>query len=141
MSVYTPAQAAEETGFSLDTLRYYERIGLLTPIERNAAGQRRFTDDDIGWLGMLRCLRGTGMPIAEMLRFAKLVRAGDHTVEDRIAVLEEHDRTVEAQIASLREKQSAIQFKIRYYRDVLALNDLATTCAPDTARLHDDADA
>ncbi|MEO3808604.1 MerR family transcriptional regulator [Sphaerisporangium sp. B11E5] len=137
MSVYTPGQAAEETGFSLDTLRYYERIGLLEPVERNAAGQRRFTDDDIGWLGMLRCLRGTGMPIAEMLRFAELVRAGDHTVAARIALLEAHDRAVEAQIAELREKQSAIQYKIGYYRDVLALHDL------DTAReqLHDDAGA
>ena len=133
VSVYTPGEAAEESGFSLDTLRYYERIGLLEPVQRNSAGQRRFTDDDIGWLGMLRCLRGTGMPIAEMLRFAELVRAGDHTVADRIALLEAHDRAVEAKLAELREKQSAIQHKIGYYRDVLALNDLD--------RIPDEADA
>ncbi|MFF5208716.1 MerR family transcriptional regulator [Streptosporangium sp. NPDC000396] len=115
MSVYTPGQVVEETGFSIDTLRYYERIGLLEPIGRNAAGQRRFTQDDIGWLGMLRCLRDTGMPIAEMLRFAELVRAGEHTICDRIALLEAHDRRVEAQIDNLREKQTAIRNKIGYY--------------------------
>ncbi|MEV7010617.1 MerR family transcriptional regulator [Streptosporangium sp. NPDC051022] len=119
VSVYTPGQVAEETGFSLDTLRYYERIGLLERVGRNAAGQRRFTQDDVGWLGTIRCLRDTGMPIAEMLRFAELVRAGDHTIPDRLALLEAHDRRVEEQVANLREKQLAIRRKIDYYRAVV----------------------
>ncbi|WP_229811351.1 MerR family transcriptional regulator [Streptosporangium pseudovulgare] len=119
MSVYTPGQVVEETGFSLDTLRYYERIGLLSSIRRNAAGQRRFSDEDIGWLGMVRCLRDTGMPIAEMVRFAELARAGDHTVRDRIALLEAHDERVEAQITTLQERQRAIRAKIAYYRSVV----------------------
>ena len=122
MAVYTPAQAVEETGFSLDTLRYYERIGLLERIGRNSAGQRRFTDDDIGWLGMIRCLRDTGMPIAEMLRFAELTREGDHTIPDRIELLAEHDRAVERQLDDLRAKQGAIKRKIGYYKDVLAMD-------------------
>ncbi|MER5326097.1 MerR family transcriptional regulator [Streptosporangium roseum] len=119
VSVYTPGQVVEETGFSLDTLRYYERIGLLAPVGRNAAGQRRFTQDDVGWLGTIRCLRDTGMPIAEMLRFADLVRQGDHTIRDRIELLEAHDRRVEAQVDNLREKQTAVQNKINYYRSVV----------------------
>ncbi|GAA3425246.1 MerR family transcriptional regulator [Streptosporangium nondiastaticum] len=119
VSVYTPGQVVEETGFSLDTLRYYERIGLLSSIRRNAAGQRRFSEEDIGWLGMVRCLRDTGMPIAEMVRFAELARAGDHTVRDRIALLEAHDERVEAQIATLQERQRAIRAKIAYYRSVV----------------------
>ncbi|GII62040.1 MerR family transcriptional regulator [Sphaerisporangium krabiense] len=128
MSVYTPGQVAEETGFSLDTLRYYERIGLLEPIERNSAGQRRFNDSHLSWLTMVRCLRTTGMPIAEMVRFAQLVRGGDETITDRIALLEAHDREVEAQIAELKEKQAAIQRKIGYYRDVLALAANTPVC-------------
>lgn len=118
---YTPGQVADETGFSLDTLRYYERIGLLARVARNAAGQRRFTQGDVGWLHLIRCLRDTGMPIAEMLRFAELTRAGDHNIPDRVALLEAHDRNVEAQIAALREKQEAIKRKIAHYRDLLAL--------------------
>ncbi|WP_309298476.1 MerR family transcriptional regulator [Streptosporangium carneum] len=119
MSVYTPGQVVEETGFSLDTLRYYERIGLLERVGRNAAGQRRFTQADVGWLGLIRCLRDTGMPIAEMLRFAELVRAGDHTIPDRVALLEAHDRRVEGQVANLREKQRAIRNKVGHYRAVI----------------------
>ena len=118
MSVYTPAEVVEETGFSLDTLRYYEKIGLLEPVERNAAGQRRFSQQDVGWLGTIRCLRDTGMPIAEMLRFAELVRAGDHTMADRAKLLEEHDRRVEDQIANLVERRQYIRGKISYYRSV-----------------------
>ncbi|WP_067169751.1 MerR family transcriptional regulator [Microtetraspora niveoalba] len=128
MTAYTPGQAAEETGFSLDTLRYYERIGLLEPIERNAAGQRRFSEDDLHWLGMVRCLRDTGMSIAEMLRFAELTREGEHTIRDRIALLAAHDRAVESQIAELRQKQEVIQGKIQYYRDVLAIPDGLYDC-------------
>jgi DNA-binding transcriptional MerR regulator len=119
VSVYTPAEVVEETGFTLDTLRYYEKIGLLEPVGRNAAGQRRFSEEDVGWLGMVRCLRDTGMPIAEMLRFAELVRAGDHTVADRIALLEEHDRRVKGQIANLTKRQRYIHNKISYYRSFL----------------------
>lgn len=109
----------EETGFSLDTLRYYERIGLLESIGRNAAGQRRFTQEDVGWLGMVRCLRDTGMPIAEMIRFAELTRAGEHTIRERVALLEAHDRRVQAQVDNLLEKQAAIRNKIGYYRSVV----------------------
>jgi DNA-binding transcriptional MerR regulator len=119
VSVYTPAEVVEETGFTLDTLRYYEKIGLLERVERNAAGQRRFTQDDIGWLGTIRCLRDTGMPIAQMLRFAELVRAGDHTIPDRIELLEEHDRRVEGQIDNLIERKRYVSNKISYYRSVL----------------------
>ncbi|WP_245765362.1 MerR family transcriptional regulator [Nonomuraea jiangxiensis] len=116
MSVYTPAEVVEETGFSLDTLRYYEKIGLLERVGRNAAGQRRFSEEDVGWLGMVRCLRDTGMPIAQMLRFAELVRAGDHTIPDRVKLLEEHDRQVQKQIENLAERQRYIHHKIAYYR-------------------------
>ncbi|MEV0378618.1 MerR family transcriptional regulator [Nonomuraea sp. NPDC050643] len=119
MSVFTPAEVVEETGFSIDTLRYYEKIGLLERVGRNSAGQRRFSQEDVGWLGMVRCLRDTGMPIATMLRFAELVRAGDHTIPDRIRLLEEHDRQVQAQIDNLAERQRYINNKISYYRSVL----------------------
>ena len=116
MSVYTPAEVVEETGFSLDTLRYYEKIGLLQAVSRNAAGPRRFTDEQLDWLGTIRCLRDTGMPIVEMLRFAALVRDGDHTIPDRIALLQTHDARVREQIATLRDRQRYIHGKITYYR-------------------------
>jgi DNA-binding transcriptional MerR regulator len=118
VSVYTPAQVAEKTGFSLDTLRYYEKIGVVEPVGRTAAGQRRYSEEQLDWLGTVGCLRDTGMPVAEMVRFAELVRAGDHTIPDRIALLQEHDQRVREQIATLRDRQRYIHSKIEYYQRV-----------------------
>lgn len=115
MRSYTPGEVAEKTGFTLDTLRYYERIGLIGSVRRTAGGQRVFTDDDISWLGILRCLRETGMPIARMRRYAELGRGGDETIAERLALLEEHDRAVEQQITRLRAQQAHIKSKIEYY--------------------------
>ena len=115
MTTYTPAQVTEKTGFTIDTLRYYERIGLLHHVGRTAGGRRSFSDQDLEYLQMLRCLRYTGMPIAEMLRFVELMRAGDTTVDQRVEVLREHEERVGAQIEQLREYQAHIRFKIQLY--------------------------
>jgi DNA-binding transcriptional MerR regulator len=114
--MYSPGQVADKTGFTLDTLRYYERIGLLNGIARTPGGRRAFTDDDLGWLDVLRCLRDTGMPIAQMLRYAELCRSGDETFAERIELLEQHDRSVEEQIRVLRAQQEHIRDKIKWYR-------------------------
>lgn len=101
-SVFSPSEAAEQSGFSLDTLRYYERIGLLDDIDRAPSGHRRFRDDDLEWLGVLRCLRETGMPIAQMRRYAELTRRGKATMAERLSLLTEHDRQVQERIALLQ---------------------------------------
>lgn len=119
MRRYSPGQVAEQTGFSLDTLRYYERIGLLDGIERNSGGQRVFTEDDLSWLRVLRCLRETGMPIARMVRYAELVRAGEETIAERLQVLEEHDADINRKIELLREEQDHIRAKIAHYRQAM----------------------
>lgn len=116
MSFYSPAEVAEKTGFSIDTLRYYEKIGLLRNVGRTPGGRRRFTDHDLGLLRLLRCLRDTEMPIAEMLRFVDLLHEGQAGVGGRLAILAEHDRRVERQIHQLREHQRLIRHKIERYR-------------------------
>jgi DNA-binding transcriptional MerR regulator len=120
MPTYSPGEIADKTGFSLDTLRYYERIGLLDDIARNSGGQRVFTEDDVAWLRILRCLRDTGMPIARMVRYAELARGGEDTFLERLAVLEEHDQDIDAKIAHLRVEQDHIRAKIAYYQRELA---------------------
>ncbi|HEY8478806.1 MAG TPA: MerR family transcriptional regulator [Spirillospora sp.] len=115
MGSYSPGETAEKSGFSIDTLRYYERIGLLSGIARDTAGRRVFSDADLQWLDMLRCLRETGMPIAEMLRFAELARGGDETMRERLELLREHDRRVEEKLATLRAQQARLRWKIRHY--------------------------
>jgi DNA-binding transcriptional MerR regulator len=116
----SPSQAAELSGFSLDTLRYYERIGLLGGIDRAPSGHRRFRDDDLEWLGVLRCLRDTGMPIAQMRRYAELARGGQATLAERLSLLAEHDAGVGEQIALLEAQRKHLREKIDWYRSQLA---------------------
>ena len=123
MTSYTPAQVTEKTGFTIDTLRYYERIGLLHHVGRTAGGRRTFTDHDVEFLQLLRCLRYTGMPVAEMLRFVELLRSGEATREERVEVLRDHEARVGAQIERLREHQDHIRFKIGIYSGAAELAD------------------
>lgn len=113
---YSPGQTAERSGFSLDTLRYYERIGLLDPVERTSSGHRRFGEDDLEWLEVLRCLRDTGMPIAQMCRYAELARGGEATFVERLGLLTEHDAMVQERIAVLQAQREHLQEKIGWYR-------------------------
>jgi DNA-binding transcriptional MerR regulator len=116
VSSFTPRQAAALSGFSLDTLRYYERIGLLPPIRRTGTGRRSFTELDLKWLALLRCLRDTGMPIVEIQQFVRLMRDGQGTTDERLAVLLEHHRRVEEQIERLQQHLGQIRAKINTYQ-------------------------
>ncbi|MET7961770.1 MerR family transcriptional regulator [Micromonospora zamorensis] len=115
MSGYAPSEAARRSGFSLDTLRYYEKIGLLADVGRTAGGQRVFTDDDLGWLVLFRCLRDTGMPITQMCRYAELAREGEHTVDERRELLQQHAARVEEQMLLLSRQYEHLREKIRFY--------------------------
>jgi DNA-binding transcriptional MerR regulator len=117
--IFSPSEAAEQSGFSLETLRYYERIGLLDGIDRAPSGHRRFRGEDLEWLGVLRCLRETGMPIAQMRRYADLARCGDATLVERMNLLTEHELTVQAKIALLQAQQEHLREKIDWYREQL----------------------
>jgi len=117
--IFSPSEAAEQSGFSLETLRYYERIGLLDGIDRAPSGHRRFRGEDLEWLEVLRCLRDTGMPIAQMRRYADLARCGDATLVERMNLLTEHELTVQGKIALLQAQQEHLREKIDWYREQL----------------------
>jgi DNA-binding transcriptional MerR regulator len=96
----TIAEAAELTGLTPDTLRYYESDGLmLRPVDRSASGHRRYTETDLRWIAMLTRLRGTGMPIRDVRRYAALVREGAGNEAERLALLLAHREVVERQLA------------------------------------------
>ena len=78
----TIQQVAQQTGLSIDTLRYYERIRLIEPIRRVPNGHRRYTQEDIDWISLLMHLKETGMPLAQMVRFAQMRRQGPSTLLD-----------------------------------------------------------
>lgn len=120
---YTPGEVAARFGLTLDTLRYYEKEGLLTEVDRAPSGHRRYRASDVELLDLVRCLRDTDMPIARLRQFAELVRDGDHTIPARVDILKTHDAALTERIAELQARQDAIQHKISYYEGVLARED------------------
>lgn len=118
--VFSIQQVAEQTGLSIDTLRYYERIGLIEPVRRAANGHRRYGQHDIAWLQLLMRLRETGMPIAQMVRFAQLRRQGPATATERRLMLEEHQRALQEHMQRLELHMAALKRKIARIREVEA---------------------
>ncbi|HEX5782172.1 MAG TPA: MerR family transcriptional regulator [Solirubrobacteraceae bacterium] len=123
----TVAEAAAEAGVSAHTLRYYERAGLLARVERNGAGHRDFTEEDIEWVVMVTRLRATGMPIRAIREYAELVRAGEGNEEQRLALLETHRERVLEQLARIERNLELVDYKIGLYRDRLATEAIAST--------------
>jgi DNA-binding transcriptional MerR regulator len=109
-------QVALQTGLSVHTLRYYERIGLMDPIGRASSGHRRYTESDLEWIILLTRLRTTDMPIAEMQLFAQLVRQGEGTITERLAVLEAHQRKLHQQLEAIQMTLVLLDEKIAHYR-------------------------
>jgi len=126
VTTLTIAQAAEQTGLTAHTLRYYERDGLmLRDVDRSATGHRRYTEQDLVWIDLLTCLRGTGMPISEIRRYAALVRAGSGNELARLELLREHRGRVLAELARVQEHLGAIDRKIGIYVDKLESSAIA----------------
>ena len=109
----TIQEVAKRTGLSIDTLRYYERIGLLEPIERSQSGHRRYTQQDLDWIDLLIGLRNTGMPLAQMARLAQLRRQGfAATLTERRLIYEHYQRT-------LRQHMTTVENKIAHLREAV----------------------
>jgi len=118
----TIQQVAKATGLTTHTLRYYERIGLIHPINREENTRRCYTVDDIGWIEFLLKLRATGMSIKDMQRYAELQRQGDETLPERVQMLKTLRDNVEARIHELNENLSLVSYKIDYYSKIIEEN-------------------
>lgn len=112
-------EAAEITGVTRHTLRYYERIGLLAAVGRDASGHRRYSADDLGAVTFLTLLRQTGMPIRGMLRFVELTRDGDATIPERVELLRAHRSDLRQRLELLQCHLGALDNKIDIYTDIL----------------------
>ena len=115
------AEAAAQTGLSADTLRYYERDGLmLRPVPRAASGHRLYGARDLEWVRLITKLRSTGMPIRDVRRYADLVRTGDGNEAERLELLRAHRQVVLARLAEVQDHLGAIDYKIGLYEQRLA---------------------
>lgn len=114
MTTLTPAAAAERTGVSIDTLRYYEREGLIGPIGRTAGGRREYTENDVFWIGLVTCFREAGLGIADLRGFVAILRA-EHPPQNRVAFLRERRADLEQRVAALCRAMKVLGEKIAYY--------------------------
>jgi DNA-binding transcriptional MerR regulator len=111
------SEAAERTGLSTHTLRYYEREGLmLSGVDRASSTHRRYSDADITWVDFLTKLRSTAMPIAKVREYVDLVRLGEDSTPARLALLLAHRDSVVAQLDEMTNSLAAIDYKIATYR-------------------------
>jgi DNA-binding transcriptional MerR regulator len=114
----TIQQVASATGLGVHTLRYYERNGLIEPIERAANGHRRYSAQNIAWIEFLTRLRTTGMPIRQMQQFAALVREKPDEVQGRRILLEVHRSAVQKRLDELSQHLAVIDWKIQRYQEL-----------------------
>lgn len=112
------SQVADQTGLSIDTLRFYEKIGLIDPPLRDGAGRRVYGEDVLGWIRFLNQLNATGMKQADRIRYARLRAAGRHTIPERRRMLEVHREQIRAQLAQMQDTLALMDRKVEIYRDM-----------------------
>jgi DNA-binding transcriptional MerR regulator len=112
---YSIGAAARIMGVAPSTLRYYDKEGLLPRVERNAGGLRVFSEQDMGTLRMIECLKRTGLSIKDIRRFMQWCEQGDDTIEQRLQMFHERKAAVEEQMRALQATMDMIEYKCWYY--------------------------
>ena len=112
---YTIKQVSEKTKLKAHVLRYYEKEGLLPSVHRNEKGIRRYSEDDLELLGLICCLKNTGMSIKQIRDFVGLTMQGGETLKQRCDMLIEHKKNVEAQIEEMQKHLQKVTHKIEYF--------------------------
>ncbi len=115
---YTIKQVSEKTGLSIYALRYYDKEGLLPLVKRSPSGIRKFTDNDIDWIGLICCLKNSGMSIDNIKEFMNLCLQGNETVETRKNILLKHKENILSQMKQLESSLSTINYKIEHYKEI-----------------------
>ena len=113
------AEVAETYQITPDTLRYYERIGLLPRIRRNASGVRDYSEADCGRIEFIKCMRGANVSIEALQAYMRLLDQGEDTVAERKAILEEQRDLAEARIAEMQAGLDRLNYKIENYGKIL----------------------
>ncbi|WP_323680819.1 MerR family transcriptional regulator [Listeria welshimeri] len=108
-------EASEKSGVSADTIRYYERIGLIPPVHRNENGVRKFGAEDLRWIQFSRQMRRAGLSIEALIDYLALFREGEHTLEDRVELLKEQRVDLKNRINIMQEALDRLDFKINNY--------------------------
>ena len=113
------SEVSEQSGISSDTLRYYERIGLIPPVNRNKSGIRDYNEIDVRRVAFIKCMRSVGLPIDVLTEYYKLVQQGDQTIEDRKEILVEQRAQLAAQMEEMQKTLEMLNIKIEVYENAI----------------------
>ncbi len=111
----TISEVSKRYGISQDTLRYYERIGVIPPVHRTKSGLRDYTDEDCGWVELAGCMRGAGLPLPVLAEYVRLSRQGDETIPDRRNLLLEQKEQLNVQLQAIQKTMERLEYKISCY--------------------------
>ncbi|MFO7153638.1 MAG: MerR family transcriptional regulator [Caldicoprobacter oshimai] len=111
----TITEVSKKFGLSPDTLRYYERIGLIPRVHRNESGIRDYTEEDCRWIEFIKCMRDAGVQIEALIEYVALFQQGDATVEARKQILIEQREQLIARIEEMQKALERLNYKIEQY--------------------------
>jgi len=120
-------EVSQRYDISLDTLRYYERVGLIPPVSRNSGGIRDYGEVDLRRVEFIKCMRAAGLPIEVLVEYVRLVQQGDETIETRKAMLVEQYQRLAARMAEMQKTLALLEHKIGVYDSVLLGREKALT--------------
>ena len=116
-------KVSEVTGISADTIRYYERIGMMPRVTRNQSGIRDFTEREIGLLEFVRCFRKAGVSVEALIDYVALLEEGEGTEEARLAILKEQAEKLDARLAELQAARERLAYKIDNYQELISQSE------------------
>ena len=117
------AQVSEQYGISPDTLRYYERIGLIPAVNRNGNGIRDYNDTDVKRVEFIKCMRTAGLPIEALIEYVGLVQQGDQTIEARKSILKEQRSLLVARMKAMQKTIDLLDYKIIVYENTVLIKE------------------
>lgn len=115
----TITEVSKKFDLSQDTLRYYERIGLIPHVNRNKSGIRDYTEEDCNWVGFIKCMRAAGLPIEVLIEYVSLFQQGDETLEARKEILIEQRNQLTKRIEDMNDTLERLEYKIIRYEDLV----------------------
>jgi len=128
---YSIREVSKKTGLSAHTLRYYEKEGLISGVDRTQGGFRQYTDEDMEALGLICCLKNTGMSLQEIARFVRLTQEGDHTLKERVQLLKAHRESVIERMAEMQKYLDKVTWKLNFFSDKLKAYEASSRDAED----------
>ena len=119
----TITEVSKKYGLSADTLRYYERVGLIPKVNRNKSGVRDYTQEDCNWVEFIKCMRAAGLPIEVLIDYVSMFQQGDSTIDARKELLVDQRKVLAKKIEDMNKTLARLDYKIDLYEKGLMMSE------------------